>query len=290
MIWKRYNRAVFARFIPPATYVKHIYQKKLGKVLDLKNPKTFNEKIQWLKLYYRDPILPIMADKYEAKDLVLRKLGENLCVPTVALFESAQDIELEKLPQSIALKATHGSGWNIIARDTTELDEKEVREYFRFWLRRSYYVYSKEWAYKHIEPRVICERLLIDEHDCLPVDYKVFCFNGRANLVQVDFDRFVDHTRSFYDLSWNKLDFSFGYPMSNRSIPQPHPLKKMIDIAEKISSGLPFLRVDFYVHEDRPYVGELTFYPENGLGKFSDDNWNLKLGDMLKLPSLRVPS
>ena len=285
MIWKRYNRAVFARFIPPATYVKHIYQKKLGKSLDLKNPKTFNEKIQWLKLYYREPMLPKMADKYEAKHIVRQLLGEDRSVPTAALFETAADIELGGLPQAVALKATHGSGWNIIARNKDELDENEVRDYFRFWLGKNYYTYSKEWAYRTVRPRVICEPLLLSEDGQLPLDYKVFCFSGKAQFVQVDIDRFNNHTRSFYDREWKKQAFSVGYPRSKKRIGKPVPLARMVEMAEILSQDLPFLRVDLYVVDSQVFVGELTIYPGNGMEQFTDESWNRRLGDMLELPN-----
>ena len=229
-------------------------------------------------------MLPKMADKYEAKHVVRQLLGEDRSVPTAALFETAGDIELGGLPQAVALKATHGSGWNIIARNKDELDQTEVRDYFHFWLKRSYYIYSKEWAYRDIRPRVICEPLLIDENSELPLDYKIFCFAGQAHFVQVDFDRFINHTRKFYDTGWNEMEFSFGFPISGKAVPKPNALREMVRIAETISSGFPFLRVDFYVHQGKPFVGELTFYPENGMGRFTDESWNHRLGDMLELP------
>lgn len=281
----RIKRAAYARILPSSVYVRSIYQNKTGESLNLENPIKFNEKIQWLKLYYRHPILTRMADKYEAKQVLNERLGSDRTVPTAAIFDSPDQIRLDELPDALALKATHGSGWNIINRDKSELDEDEVQSYFRFWLGKSYYRYSKEWAYKHIRPRVICEPLLMDEQGDLPLDYKIFCFGDKARYVQVDFDRFTNHTRSFYDLDWNKLDFSFGYPMSDKKVARPVPLEEMIEIAETIACGLPFLRVDFFVHQDNPYVGELTFYPENGLGKFTDEAWNRKLGDFLTLPS-----
>jgi len=284
-MFNRINRIALARLLPPSLYVSRMYRKKTGERLNLNNPLKFNEKLQWLKLNYRNPILMRMADKYEAKKVVRERLGSDRSVPTAAIFDSPDQIRLDDLPDALALKATHGSGWNIISRDKSELDEDEVQSYFRFWLGKSYYRYSKEWAYKYVRPRVICEPLLKDEHGDLPLDYKIFCFGGQARFVQVDFDRFTNHTRSFYDLDWNKLDFSFGYPMSDKKVSRPVPLEKMVKMAEKIASGLPFLRVDFFVHQDHPYVGELTFYPENGLGKFTDEAWNLKLGDLLTLPS-----
>jgi len=280
----RIRRAAFARLVPPSSYVRKVYQKKTGERLNLDNPTKFNEKLQWLKLYYRIPVLTRVVDKYESKRVVSERLGENRAVPTAALYERADDICLAELPSAVALKATHGSGWNIIARDKSELNERVVRDYFRFWTGKSYYTYSKEWAYKSVRPRVICEPLLIDENGELPLDYKMFCFAGKAQFVQVDFDRFTDHTRAFYDLDWKKQPFSIGYPLSEKTVDKPAPLSTMVAIAEKLSYDMPFLRVDFYVVDDQLFVGELTLYPGNGMEKFSDESWNRRLGDLLVLP------
>ena len=283
---ERLRNAAFARLAPNRVYVRKVYREKTGKELDLKHPRTFNEKIQWLKLYYRNPILTRMADKVEAKEVVRERLGSDRSVPTAAIFDNPGEIRLDDLPEALALKATHGSGWNIISRDKSELDENEVRSYFRFWLGKSYYMYSKEWAYKYIRPRVICEPLLMDEHGELPLDYKVFCFSGKPQFVQVDFDRFTNHTRAFYDCEWRKQPFSVGYPLSKKTLDRPQQLERMLDLARVLSAELPFLRVDQYVVSGEIFIGELTAYPGNGLEKFTDETWNRKLGDLLELPSV----
>lgn len=284
-ILRRGGRVVLASMLPPSLYVRHVYQKKTGSSLNLSNPVTFNEKIQWLKLYYRNPLLPRMADKYEAKAVVNERLGRDYSVPTAAVFDNPDLIYLADLPEALALKATHGSGWNIISRDTAQLDQGDVRSYFRFWLGKSYYRYSKEWAYKHIQPRVICEPLLMDEYGELPLDYKVYCFGGEPYFVQVDFDRFTNHTRAFYDLEWRKQPFSVGYPLSDKTVERPRVLDNMLELARVLSADLPYLRVDQYVVSDEIFIGELTAYPGNGMEVFSDEAWNRKLGDLLALPS-----
>lgn len=280
----RIKLATSARLLPAELYIRHVYQKKTGEKLNLRAPKKFNEKIQWLKLNYHNPILTRMADKYEAKKVVKELLGCDRSVPTAAIFDRPEEIRLEDLPDAVALKATHGSGWNIIARDKSELDEDAVKSYFKFWLGKSYYIYSKEWAYKGITPRVICEPLLIDDHGALPLDYKVFCFDGEPKFVQVDFDRFSQHTRAFYDQEWIKQPFSVGYPLSKKTLEPPSRLVEMLDLARSLSADLPFLRVDQYIVGDAIFIGELTVYPGNGLERFSDEAWNLKLGDLLALP------
>lgn len=283
-ILRRSGRAALAQLLPPSIYVRHVFQKKTGTSLNLRNPSTFNEKIQWLKLYYRNPVLTRMADKYAAKSVVRARLGSDRSVPTAAIFDSPSLIRLDELPDALALKATHGSGWNIISRDKAELDEEDVRSYFRFWLGKSYYRYSKEWAYKHIQPRVICEPLLIDEEGRLPLDYKVFCFAGKPQFIQVDFDRFTNHTRAFYDCNWQKQSFSVGYPLSTKTIAKPPQLNHMLELSRTLSTDIPFLRVDQYVVSNEVFIGELTAYPGNGMEAFTDETWNRKLGDLLELP------
>ena len=281
---ERLRNAAFARLAPNRVYVRKVYREKTGKELDLEHPRTFNEKIQWLKLYYHNPILTRMADKYEAKEVVRERLGSDRSVPTAAIFDDPGEIRLDDLPESLALKATHGSGWNIISRDKSVLDENEVRSYFRFWLGKSYYMYSKEWAYKHIRPRVICEPLLVDENGSLPLDYKIYCFAGSPRFIRL-IDRYSNNRRAFYDLDWNKLPFSIDYSITSDDFEKPRNLQEMLNIAETLSKGLPLLRVDLYLVRDRVFVGELTAYPANGMGRFTDETWNRKLGDLLELPS-----
>ena len=283
-MFERVKRAAFARLAPASWYVRSIYKQKTGVPLNLENPVTFNEKIQWLKLNYRNPILTRMADKIESKEVVREILGSDRSVPTAAIFDSYDSIRLDGLPIALALKATHGSGWNIISRDKEQLDEQAVRDYFRFWLGKSYYLYSKEWAYKHIRPRVICESLLLDKSGELPLDYKVYCFSGRAECILV-INRHSAKKKWSYDSSWNKLPFSIDSPVPDEECPRPIRLAEMLHISESLSAGLPFLRVDFFLVDDALYVGELTAYPANGMGIFTDEAWNRKLGEMLELPS-----
>lgn len=281
---ERVKRAALARWAPASWYVRGIYRRKTGTSLDLDNPLTFNEKIQWLKLNYPNPVLTGMADKVEAKQFIRDRLGSDLSVPTAAVFDSADSICLADLPDAFALKATHGSGWNIICRDKSELNEEDVRAYFRHWLGKSYYLYSKEWAYKHVKPRVICEPLLIDEAGQLPMDYKVHCFSGRAKYIRV-IKRHSEKKRWSYDCDWTKLPFSIDSPVPDEDCPRPARLKEMLEISEALSADLPFLRVDFFLVDGELFVGELTAYPANGMGRFTDEAWNRRIGEMLELPS-----
>jgi len=285
MLISRIRNAAAARLLPTRLYVERTYRARVGEALNLDNPVKFNEKLQWLKLYYRDATLPRIVNKIEAKNVVQEKLGIDRSVPTAAIFDRPDQIQLSNLPSALALKATHGSGWNIISRDKSALDLEQVRSYFRFWLGKNYYTYSKEWAYKDVPPRVICEPLLINRAGDLPLDYKIFCFNGKPYFIQVDFDRFVNHTRAFYDVFWRKQPFSIGYPLSKKNVDRPKQLDEMLVLARKLSAGIPFLRVDQYLLDDEVYIGELTVYPGNGMERFTDEDWNRKLGDLFELPS-----
>jgi hypothetical protein len=285
MIYKKIVKALEVRFLTDSYFVKKEFKRRMGYELDLKNPKSFSEKIQWLKLYYRNPILPKMVCKYESKKIVEARVGKEYNMPTHSLYDRAQDIKLDLLPKQVALKATHGSGKNIISLDKSELNEKEVQAFFKHALSKSYYLHSKEWAYKDVKPKVIVEELVLEGDNQLPKDYKIHCFAGQPKFIQIDYQRYINHTRAFYDKDWNKLDFSQGKkPIHKENIERPELLDQMFGISKKLSVGLPFLRVDFFYVNNKIYVGELTCYPENGLLKFTDEKWDLKMGECLKLP------
>ena len=286
----RAREALLARILPAPFFVRRDYKRRTGKTLNLKDPKTFNEKLQWLKLYNRDPKLTEFVDKYRVKEFVSRTVGSEYVVPTAGLFERAEDIKLSELPKKCILKATHGSAWNIIIDDKRAADEKYIQAYFRKRLKRSYYTYSREWAYKNVKPRVICEELILDECGKLPNDYKVFCFNGTPVFVGVDFDRSINTTRVVYDFNWKATGFSVTYPPSEKTKERPVALEEIYKISENIASVAPFVRVDFYVHFDRPYIGEITLYPGNGMNIFYPEEVDDKFGAMLNISQLIISS
>ena len=279
----RIKIAFEARFLTDSAYIKKRYFEKFGSVLNLENPVKFSEKIQWLKLNKRDNTFTKLVDKYEAKKFVNQKVGDRYVIPTFKLYDSADEINLEDLPAKFALKATHGSGWNQIHLSHDNITTEQLRSYFRKWLSKSYYLYSKEWPYKNVKPRVLCEELIFNKDNSLPEDYKFFVFNGKVKLIQVDHDRFSNHTRSFYDREWKKKPFSIGYRICDYEIAQPKKFKEMILVAEKLAEDFTFLRVDLYNINGIIKVGELTFFPGNGLEQFTDPEWDLELGTMLKL-------
>lgn len=276
-----------AIFLPVELYVSRKFIKRQGYRLNLRNPKTFSEKIQWLKLYYNNPLLTQLADKHEAKNYVESKVGNSYVISTYKLYNNVNNIRVAELPKSFALKATHGSGWNIIESDKTNIEESYIREYFKHWLSKSYFRYSKELAYKNIKPRVLCEELIFDASGNLPEDYKIYCFGGLPKYIQIDHGRFTNHTRSFYNTKWEKLSLAIGYPQHHLTVEKPLNLNEMLEVAHKLSEGLPFLRVDLFNVDGKIYCGELTCYPGNGLEKFNTKEWDMKLGNELKLNKIK---
>lgn len=274
-------------FLPDELYLKIFFRLILNKTLDLENPKTFNEKIQWLKLYDRKPEYTQMVCKYEAKEYIKRILGEEYIIPTLGVWNNVDEIDFDSLPDQFVLKCTHDSGGVVICKDKSRLDIKAVKRKLRKCLRHDYYATSKEWPYKNIKRRIIAEKYMVDESGYELKDYKLFCFNGKVKCLKVDFDRTINHHHTnYYDVDWNILEFgSTKYtPDYSKATTPPPTLDSMITIAEKISKDLPFVRVDLYSIYDKVYFGEITFYHASGFGKLTSEEWEHKLGSWIELP------
>jgi hypothetical protein len=284
----RVREALLARALPAPVFVRRNYERHTGKKLNLKNPQTFNEKIQWLKLYNRDPKLTELVDKYRVKEFVSQTVGSEYVLPTSGLFERAEDIKLSELPEKCILKATHGSAWNVIIKDKGRVSEREIQKFFRKRLRSNYYSYSKEWPYKGVIPRVLCEELLLDEHGETARDHKIFCFNGSPKFMAIDYDKFNSPKRALVDRHGNLKEFSVGYPPYSGVVNIPDCTESLFLIAEKLSYLAPFVRIDFLVHDGRPYIGEITFYPGNGKDRFFPCSADALLGEMLKIDKVRI--
>ena len=266
-------------------FLKILYKNRIGKKLDLKNPNTFNEKLQWLKIYDRNPDYTKMVDKYEVKKYISNLIGEEYIIPTLGVYNNFDEIDFDKLPNEFVMKCTHDSGGNIICRDKTKLDFKVVREKIEKCLKRNYYNVGREWPHKNVKPRIIIEKYMEDESKEQLKDYKIFNFNGEPELIQVDFDRFKGHKRNIYTTNWKWLNMNLVYEINKDvEIKRPHKLGKLLELARVLSKNIPFLRTDFYVINDKIYFGEITFYPESGFGKFIPKEYDKVLGDMLELP------
>ena len=249
--------------------------------LNLSNPKSFNEKINWLKLHHRFESGPILADKIAVRDFVKNKIGENYLIPLIETYENANKINFEKLPDSFALKTNHGSGWNIICKNKSELNREESVKKMNKWLGLNSYYLSHEWQYKLIKPQLICEELLEFEIN----DYKFFCFDGEPKFIQVDIDRFSNHTRSFYNLEWEKQPFGINYPLGQKQIDKPEKLVEMLSVSRKLSKNLKFARIDLYEHNNKVYFGEITLHPGGGFEPFLMKQQDLFMGQYINLPN-----
>ncbi|KZK87648.1 hypothetical protein PsW64_00945 [Pseudovibrio sp. W64] len=262
--------------------VKKSFQKRMGYPLDIDNPQTFSEKLQWLKLNYSDECLVAYSDKLAFKDHITEMGLDHYKIKTFDSASSFNGINWETLPKSFVLKTNHDSGSVWLVHDknaaNTELLEKKVDTS----LKSTFGLKTFEYNYQKIYPRVFAEEML---YDCDLKDFKFFCFNGKPHYIQVDFDRATNHTRNFYNTRWERLNFSTsGYKISDRVIERPDHLDEMLEVSEIIASTLPFLRVDLYYVNKKIYIGEATFFPSAGWGKFSESSWDLKLGNLLKLP------
>lgn len=257
-----------------------------GKLPDLNNPKTFNEKLQWLKLYDRNPKYTMLVDKYAVKEYIAREVGNEYVIPTLGVWKSFEEIDFDKLPNQFVLKCTHDSGSVIVVKDKKNFEKEEARKTIKNALNKNFFVESREWPYKNVVPQIIAEKYIVDESGIELKDYKVFVFEGKAKIIQVDYDRFIDHKRNLYTLNWEHIDLAIEYPTDpRRKIEKPKQLCKMLEIAEQVAVGIPHVRVDFYSVGDKIYFGEMTFYHESGLGVFEPEEWNLKLGEWIVLPN-----
>lgn len=268
-----------------ATFLRIKYRLKVGKKLNLNNPHSYNEKLQWLKINYRRPEYTTMVDKYLAKEYVAEIIGKEYIIPTLGVWDKFEDINFEKLPDQFVLKCTHDSGGLVICKDKSKLDIKSAKKIINRSLRINFYLEGREYPYKNVKPRIIAEKYLVDESGTELKDYKFFCFNGKAKCIQLDFGRYSDHKRNLYSLDWTPLHFSFGYPSDYSVIfNRPQNLEQMIKIAEKLSEGIPHIRVDLYNINGEIYFGELTFFHGSGLEKFDPEDWGEKFGSWLALP------
>ncbi|MBQ2818876.1 MAG: glycosyl transferase [Clostridia bacterium] len=268
-------------------FLKKVFKLRLGRKLDLENPQTFNEKLQWLKLYDRKPIYTTMVDKYKVKKYVADIIGEEYIIPTIGVWNNFDEIDFDALPNQFVLKCTHDSGGLIICRDKSKLDINAAREKINKALRRDYYLYSREWPYKAVKPRIIAENYMEDTKTAELRDYKFFCFDGEVKAMFIATDRAskIEETKfDFFDENYNHLPFTNGHPNADVLPEKPEKFELMKELASKLSKGIPYLRVDFYEVDGKIYFGELTFYHWSGFVPFEPTQWDYTLGEWITLP------
>jgi hypothetical protein len=273
-------------FVPDRVFLQIKYFLIFGKRLDLESPKTFNEKMQWLKLYDRKPEYTQMADKYEVRKYIENKIGGEYLIPLLGVWDNFDDINFDNLPDRFVLKANHFSGGVFICKDKQNFDVKRVRREMHKVLKRNYYFYGREWPYKNIKPRIIAEKYMVDESGIELKDYKIYCYTGIPKYILVCSERYLGSglKKTFFDLDWNYIRGILNLPASKLTINKPAALKEMLKLSELLSREIPFLRVDFYEIEERIYFGELTLYPVSGFQDYASYEWDKIFGDWLSLP------
>ena len=273
------------KWLSDETYLKICYKAAHGKWPNLDNPKSFNEKLNWLKLYDRKKVYTTMVDKCNVKSFVADIIGEEHIIPTLGIWERIDDIDFDSLPNQFVLKCTHDSGSTIIIKDKKASDIRKIKKAIQKNLKRDFFYVAREWPYKNIKAKIIAEEYLTDESNTELKDYKLFCFNGEPRIIQVDYNRFIDHKRNLYDTEWNEIDAQIEYPSDKtRVIAKPRTLNKLLELSKKLSFGIPFVRTDFYCVDDKVFFGELTFYPGAGFEKIHPENFDEILGRGIKLP------
>ncbi len=275
------------RIIDDEKYLKLYYRKSFHRKLDLENPKTYSEKLQWLKLYYHCPEYTKMVDKYAAKQYVSDIIGEEYVIPTFAAWDSTEQIEWDKLPNQFVLKTTHDSGGVVVCKDKEKLDKEVAIKKLNWALTHDNYTQTREWPYKNVRRRIIAEQFMEDEFGELR-DYKFLCFDGEPKIMFVACDRGRkdkgDTKFDFFDMDFNHLPLIQGHPNSPNHISKPEGFEKMKELARLLSAGKPHVRVDFYHIHGKVYFGELTFFHFSGFCPFEPEEWDYKLGSWLTLP------
>lgn len=285
-IARNFANSKLSHIVSDKTYLKYMYRVHFGKKLNLKDPKTFNEKLNWLKLYNRDPKQIKLVDKYEVKKYIADTIGEEYVIPTLGVYDSFDEIDFDALPERFVLKCTHDSGSTVICRDKAKFDVEAARKKLTRKLGMNLFWHGREWPYKVVKPRIIAETYITFDGDA-PEDYKFFCFDGDVKCFKVDYDRFKGHRANYYTPDGELMRFGevVCLPDFERDIKMPKMKDEMISLAKRLSVGHPFLRVDFYELDKKIYFGELTFYPASGFGPFTPEEWDTKLGEWIKLPS-----
>lgn len=271
------------RVLPEKIYIKRTFKNSLGYDLDLENPKTLNEKIQWLQLNGRTPLHALCTDKYAVREYIKKKIGEQYLIPLVYHTDNSDDIIPENLPNfPFIIKTNHGCGRHVIVKDKFKMDYEKVQKYLKKLLRNNFYYHCREWQYKNIKPCIIVEKLLLDKDNNIPNDYKFNCFNGKLGFTEIHLDRYTDYKKNVYDKDWNFLDFQWG-AKRGYDVKKPDMLNKMILLAEILAGDFKFVRVDLYNIFSSIYFGELTFTPGGGFCPFNPPELDKKFGDELKL-------
>lgn len=282
----RFKILSFLKFVPDKQMISLQYYVKHHRILHLTEPKRYTEKMQWYKLYYRDPQMKICVDKYRVREYVENKGLGHILNELYAVFESPEEIDLEKLPNRFVLKTNNGSGTNVFCKNKNECSLESVKAEFRDFMIQTEASAGREWVYSGITPVIIAEQYLEDssQTDQSIIDYKIFCFNGVPEYILCVANRFTNYRYNFYDIQWNNLHVESGHPCCDSEIPRPINLEEMLDIARTLSEDFPAVRVDLYSIQGKVYFGEMTFFSWSGYVDFKPDSFDYELGNKFVLP------
>lgn len=286
--YERLYRYNLLNWIPDEIYLKILFYLKSGKKLNLNNPKTFNEKLQWIKLNDRKQLYTKLVDKYNVREYIENCIGKDYLIPIIGVYDNFNDINFDKLPNEFVLKCTHDSGSVIVCTDKNTLDMNLAREKINKALKKNFYYKNREWPYKNVKPKIVCEKMLDSEI----FDYKIFCFNGEPKFLYVGQGLVSDHSLKidFYDLNWNRMDFKRSdYDNFNSVLNKPKKFEEMLEISRKLSKDIPFVRIDIYEVEEKLYFSEFTFTPGGGYIPFEPYSVDSILGDYIDLSNIKIP-
>lgn len=286
-LFEKLNNKGLVNWVPDELFLKCMFRAKMDRKLNLSAPNTYNEKLQWLKLYDRNPRYCVLVDKYEVKKFVKTVIGEEHIIKTLGIWNSFDEIDFEKLPNSFVLKCTHDSGGLIICKEKSKLNVYEARKKINRSMRVNYYYHNREWPYKDVKPRIIAEEYMEDESGYELKDYKWFCFNGVPKLMFIASDRgdpATDTKFDFFDMEFNHMPFTNGHPNSEKTFVKPKGFETMKEMAINLSTGIPHARIDFYDINGKVYFGEITLFHWSGMKPFEPESWDYTLGEWINLP------
>lgn len=273
----------FFNFLSDKHYIKLRFRLKMNKRLNLENPRTYNEKLQWLKLNDRKDEYTQMVDKYAVREYISKKIGEEYLIPLLGVWDSVDDIDFESLPNEFVLKCNHDSGGLVICKDKSKLDINEAKKKLSKAMKRDFYKFSREWPYKNVKRKIIAEKFMVDESGTELKDYKFFCFDGAVEYMFIATDRPHDTKFDFYDMEYNHLPFKQGHPNAARDIQKPKAFDEMKKLAQELSKGIKQVRIDFYEINGKVYFGEITFFHYSGLTPFEPEEWDGKFGELINI-------
>lgn len=264
--------------LPDRYYLKCFWKKNMGGTLSFRNPKTLNEKLQWIKIHDKNPLYPALVDKYDAKQWIADNIGEQYVIPTYGIYDNPEEIDYSSLPDKFVLKCTHDSGSTIICEDKSTFDRNAAADKLGKSLKINFFWWAREWPYKHLKPRIICEELLVKSDGKIPNDYKFHCINGKVEFIYVSYDRKGVNDRCLYDKEWKRLPFvwiaenNYRPELNRTDVPKPDCFDEMAEVATKIAAIFKYVRVDFYDVDGKPFLGEITLFHGGGFDKFFPKN------------------